>query len=87
MIVEPGERAAVDAEAVGADMLHRRHVPDFDGARHRPFAVVGVGGVEEAVDHDGAVEVEDRTAVDLFPDADALAGHLVVFGDQQLSTT
>ena len=39
-------------------------------------------GVEQAVDDDGAVEMGDRSAIDLFPHRDLLAGFLVVFGDQ-----
>src|SRR4029450_9327087 len=69
---------ALDAEAVALDVLHARRVPDLDRARHRPGRIIGVRGVDLAVDHRGAVEMDGGA----LPLADEGAGLLIVFGDR-----
>src|SRR5690606_960858 len=61
--VDPCQRAAVDAEAVGVHVLHRLRVEHLDRALHRPFGIVGVGGVQPRVHHDSAVQVFDRAVL------------------------
>jgi len=79
--VRPRERAPLDAETVGANVLHRLGVEDLDRAHHRPLWVIGVGGVELAVHDHRAVEVQDGALLVALPLLHKLAGLLVVLAD------
>src|SRR4030095_376420 len=65
--VDPSARSPHDAEAVGANVLHRDSVPDLDRARHRLLRVVGMRSVEFAVHNYAAVEMNEGSAFRTFP--------------------
>ena len=73
--------ATEQTETVAADVLHRLGVPDFDRADHGNTGIVGVGAGEFTVDHNPAVQVDDRAALIALPTTDPFAGRCLVFPD------